>query len=122
MYKYKNPKIIYPEREEILSWLRYIKESGSLVWLSPKSKRVRAGRVAGCLNNKGYLQVRINGVDHFIHRIIWFLEKGNWPNIVDHINGIKTDNRIENLRDVDAKGNMQNLARHRKKYENSNQF
>ena len=48
------------------------------------------------------------------HRLIWMLHYGYVPNIVDHINGIKDDNRIENLRDVTQRENGQNLPCHRK--------
>lgn len=42
------------------------------------------------------------------HRLAWFLYHGETPNIIDHINGVKSDNRIENLRNTNTKGNNHN--------------
>lgn len=42
------------------------------------------------------------------HRAAWFLSYGYWPNVIDHINRVRHDNRLINLRDTDAKGNAQN--------------
>jgi hypothetical protein len=42
------------------------------------------------------------------HRIAWFIHHGYWPNVIDHINLNKKDNRIENLRDVDYGVNNHN--------------
>jgi HNH endonuclease/AP2 domain len=42
------------------------------------------------------------------HRLIWMYVYGRWPLMIDHINGIKTDNRLCNLREVTAKQNAEN--------------
>jgi len=45
------------------------------------------------------------------HRLIWLFSYGRWPNgFIDHINGIKTDNRLVNLREVTSKENSKNRA------------
>ena len=68
---------------------------------------------AGRPNSGGYLQIRIEGRSYFTHRIIWFLEKGTQPKFVDHINGIRNDNRIINLRESTRRENQQNMHIHR---------
>lgn len=53
----------------------------------------------GSLDKDGYLIVKINKVNYKAHRLAWLYVYGEFPNSnLDHINGIRTDNRIENLR------------------------
>ncbi|MEN3257550.1 HNH endonuclease signature motif containing protein [Sodalis endosymbiont of Spalangia cameroni] len=70
-----------------------------------------ADKVAGCMGEKGYLVIRIDGELFRLHRIIWTLFYGADPGSfqIDHINHIKTDNRILNLRLVDNKNNHMNM-------------
>ena len=48
-------------------------------------------------SNKGHLETSINGKTELVHRIIMSAFKGESKLTVDHLNGIKTDNRLENL-------------------------
>lgn len=74
------------------------------------SSRVQVGDEAGTLDRHGYRQICIGYKLVKAHRIAWFLYYGEWPkNCIDHVNGIKTDNRIVNLRDVNHRWNNQNL-------------
>ena len=48
------------------------------------------------------------------HQVAWFLHHGEWPaQIVDHVNGVRTDNSINNLRLLNARQNAQNMTMHR---------
>jgi hypothetical protein len=67
--------------------------------------------VSGSKHIKGYLQIMIDGKNHLAHRLAWFYVYGEWPkNQIDHINRIKTDNKIINLRDVDNSTNQHNIG------------
>ena len=72
------------------------------------SKQSRAGNVVGTKANKGYLIVGHMKKYWFAHRIVYLLNHGHCPKFIDHINGIKDDNRIENLREADISTNHYN--------------
>ena len=59
----------------------------------------RKGDVAGSAHNAGYRQICIERKKHLIHRLIWCYHYGQMPTQIDHINGKRSDNRIENLRE-----------------------
>lgn len=70
------------------------------------------GRVCGSHDRRGYLCVSIDHVTHKAHRLAWFHHYGVRPQFeIDHINGIKDDNRIANLRDVPGAINCQNVRK-----------
>lgn len=63
----------------------------------------------GSYDKDGYLIIKIKGKQYKAHRVVWFLNKGYFPTKeLDHINRIKTDNRIENLREVSRIENILN--------------
>lgn len=64
----------------------------------------RSGYKTGAILNRNYRA----------HRVIWAMVHGHWPlSEIDHINGIRTDNRICNLRDVSKQENGRNQKLHR---------
>lgn len=68
-----------------------------------------AGSKVGTLRKDGYLSTRVDGVELLCHRLAWLLHHGVEPDDeVDHRNGVRSDNRIKNLRDSDRDGNNQN--------------
>lgn len=74
-----------------------------------------ANKPAGTINSKGYRVIKINRKDYKAHRLAWFYHYKEWPKFeIDHINGDKTDNRIDNLRDVIHCENNQNERKARK--------
>ena len=85
------------------------KEDGSLVWKVSRGG-VKAGTVAGSLSNRGYLCVSIDNVTYLVHQIVFLLHYSYIPKTIDHIDRDKTNNRIENLRSVSARGNSLNRS------------
>lgn len=65
------------------------------------------GRIVG-FSNRGYVYIKYGRRDLPAHRVVWALHGGNYTDLVDHINGIKSDNRIENLRLVTVQQNSYN--------------
>lgn len=72
-----------------------------------------AGKPAGRVGTGGYLYVTIFGRVHLLHRVIMAMINDEWPNCVDHINGVRTDNRSSNLRSVNNVENARNQKRSR---------
>ena len=82
-------------------------KDGELYWkiFTGKSK---VGKMAGVVNSIGYKITTIQGKIYSNHRLIFLMHNGFFPEYVDHINGIKHDNRIENLREATASENSLN--------------
>lgn len=88
--------------------LHYDAETGVFTWLAPRP-RARIGEVAGGSHSLGYRRIRLDGVDHYCHRLAWLYVHGVMPDgILDHIDRDKANNRIVNLRIVSPEENQQN--------------
>ncbi len=81
---------------------------GELYWKIKPSHRVFIGDKVGSLNTNGYLRTKIKGKDYKIHRLIFLLHHGYLPEFIDHIDNNKTNNRVENLREVTRSENQRN--------------
>ena len=86
----------------------YDKETGDLIWKVRKAQSVKVGDIAGYLQSTGYKRLKINAKAYLVHRIVFLMHKGYLPKTIDHINGDRLDNRIENLRAVTANQNQHN--------------
>ncbi len=94
--------------EQMSKELDYNSGTGELVW---KKRRVgvSAGSMAGSSGGRRYMCVTVNRKKYLAHRVAWLLGHGEWPQgQIDHINHNKLDNRLINLRVVDAQGNARN--------------
>ena len=89
--------------------LVYDATTGVFTRATRSSNRIAVGDIAGSRDAKGYICICVGGKTYKAHRLAWLYVHGRWPQFeIDHINGIKCDNRIENLRDVDKSTNQQN--------------
>jgi len=95
--------------ETVRELFDYDPETGNLVW-KKRGKAVQVGKAAGSVNSRGYLNVSVKGRIYLGHRLVWLYHHGQWPEVIDHINHNKLDNRIENLRDVGSVENNRNMA------------
>ena len=94
---------------ELKKRLSYDPNTGNFIWLQRVSRSTYPGTIAGTPNSNGHIQIRISGKRFFAHRLAWGFVYGEWPKgVIDHINGIRNDNRIINLRDVTISENAQN--------------
>ena len=81
--------------------LHYNPDTGIFNWLVRPTNSVKIGGIAGTLNNQGYIRTRIKGRDYQAHRLAWLYMHKTLPiNEIDHINGIRDDNRLINLREA----------------------
>lgn len=90
--------------------LDYNPKTGAFRWrIDLCNGKIKEGSLAGS-TSKGYRQIRVEGKIYRAHRLAWLITYGRWPGKeLDHVNGIKDDNRIENLREVTHQENLQNL-------------
>jgi HNH endonuclease/AP2 domain len=89
--------------------LEYNPETGFFFWKQRFGRRGVPGKRAGTIDFNGYMVVTINGKRFKGHRLAWLVMTGNWPVLaVDHINGDRSDNRFENLREANCSENQHN--------------
>lgn len=96
----------------VRSLLDYNEESGVFTWSVNCLKS--PGMPAGNMDSKGYMRININKLGYKkTHRLAWLYVYGMWPNgHIDHINGIRNDNRICNLRIASFEQNSRNIKVH----------
>jgi len=85
----------------------------TIITYSPDSGVItRNGKEAGYASSHGYRQIEIKGKAYMAHHVAWVMSHGVWPKAqLDHINHNRTDNRIDNLREVNNQGNRLNLSK-----------
>lgn len=98
---------------ELKELLNFDQGTGFFTWkVSPGPRsQVHPGDIAGSLSGDGYWQIKIKGKVHKAHRLAWIFVHGSMPDMIDHINGNRSDNRMINLRVCDRFSNMWNMKR-----------
>lgn len=98
-------------REAVRSKLHYAPATGVFTWRVSHG-RAKIGAQAGYLDHYGRRCIGVLGREYKAHRLAWLLHTGDWPTCdIDHINGDKDDNRLENLRAVPHATNIENVRK-----------
>jgi hypothetical protein len=95
-------------REYLGEMFEYDTRLGLLIRRKTTAPNAKANHAAATLDGKGYYHVSIGGKLLRAHRIIFFLVHGELPDEIDHIDGCKTNNFIENLRGATRQQNAGN--------------
>ena len=108
-----------PSVDYLRKRLRYEPETGKLFWRDcadmPNNWRARYAETEAFTNvSGGYRTGRVDAATFGAHRVAWSIHYGEWPsNQIDHINGIRADNSIANLRVVTPQENSRNRTMNR---------
>ncbi len=115
-----DPKVLrklinYDPATGIMLWKRRVAGDGITEGRANHFNAIFAGREALYhVDRHGYKIGSVLGVHTLSHRVAWAIYHGRWPNgEIDHINHVKSDNRIENLREVCSVGNSRNQSQSR---------
>ena len=102
---------VLPTQIELKELFNYCPDSGVFTRLKSVSINTKNGDIAGNINMQGYRRISINRINYLSHRLAWLYTHGAWPeSMIDHINGIKDDNRISNLREATRSQNYMNVS------------
>jgi hypothetical protein len=83
-------------------------QDGSLFWKKNTGRRTKIGDIAGRSCSNGYRMVGLFKRAYLEHRLIFMFHNGYFPKEVDHIDGDKLNNKIENLRPASHLENLLN--------------
>lgn len=92
-------------------WLEYDQNSGVFRWKNSPHASFKVGDVVGSVNNHGYWTIRLKGKLYQAHRLAFLYCHGFMPKQVDHINGVRSDNRLTNLRAATSPTNQWNRSK-----------
>lgn len=101
-----------PDLKFLFEYLRYNETKGEFTWIKRPNKNIHLHTRAGTKNSAGYRVISLFGKRYLEHRLAWFYVHGEMPkHEIDHINQIRDDNRISNLRQVTHSENQRNKTR-----------
>ncbi len=96
-------------QERLKQCLHYDPCTGAFTWIIKKRGTRGIFSHAGRLRNDGYIGICIDYKSYMAHRLAWLYVYGKFPvEQIDHANGVRTDNRLENLRCATNAENQRN--------------
>lgn len=105
-----------PNKEQVLDLLIYEPDTGLFFWrVNRRGQKKQGDKAGGVSASTGYIYIGLgNRKRYAAHRLAWLCTHGEWPDgEIDHINGVRSDNRIVNLRVVTPAANRQNMQKAR---------
>ena len=106
MVQEKSLKALYDRCNE-----KYLYVDGKLYFKGDFHSKQRKGQRVGTLNNSGYLKVCLDYKNYLVHRLIFLMHHGYLPDVIDHIDQNKLNNKIENLRHANQEINTWNRGK-----------
>lgn len=113
----------YPSVEYLNEIFEYNPESGvfkrkerpihhfNSLWSMNAWNGRHSGKVVDSRSVQGYIESKVDCSVLKMHRVAWIMHYGEVPDFIDHINGLRDDNRIENLRNVSKSQNCKNRSK-----------
>ena len=93
MGKENSPQISQQEALELFTY-----SDGKLLWKVSPAYRIKAGTEAGSVRENGYIVIAYKKHFYRAHHLVYLMFNGEYPKQIDHVNTVRDDNRIENLR------------------------
>jgi len=99
-------------QEELKQLLLYDPSTGKWKWLVKRGSKCKEGWFSGTKGKNDYFYIEISNRSYLAHRLAWLWSYGTFPVLdLDHINNNPSDNRLNNLREVNKCVNLQNQVK-----------